>query len=280
MDSAGWAGYGLGMTGQGVWWRRMLVAGTAGLVLAGGLIAPTVAASPGDRIGTGKRTCVPGPGVNCRDVVQKWTFEHHGDLSGAKFARAKLHGADLRGARLNKANFRGVVLRHADLREASLKGANFSPTKPRGRLVRSDFVARSGCIYVPGDEALDQFSGCQRADLSYADLTGVNMSDADLVFASLYSATLIDANLTSANLSYATLNYANFTGATLTGAYAPFVTLNYANLTNANLTGVNLSAADLTGATLTGAITTGAVLSDAVYCNTTMPDGSINNSGC
>ena len=101
------------MTGQGVWWRRVLVAGAAGVVLAGGLIAPTVAASPGDRIGTGKITRVLGPGVNCRDVVQKWTFTNHGDLRGAKFARAKLHGADLQGARLNKANFRGVVLRHA-----------------------------------------------------------------------------------------------------------------------------------------------------------------------
>ncbi len=191
MDSAAWAGYGLGMTGQGVWWRRVLVAGTAGLVLAGGLIAPTVAASPGDRIGTGKRTCVPGPGVNCRDVVHKWTFEHHGDLSGAKFARAKLHGADLRGARLNKANFRGVVLRHADLREASLKGANFSPTKSRGRLVRST-------------PACDP--NCQGADLSNANLTDANLSyailtDADLTGAILFGANLYGASLTNANLT-------------------------------------------------------------------------------
>ena len=215
MDSAAWAGYGQGMTGQGVWWRRVLVAGTAGLVLAGGLIAPTVAASPGDRIGTGKRTCVPGPGVNCRDVVHKWTFEHHGDLSGAKFARAKLHGADLRGARLNKANFRGVVLRHADLREASLKGANFSPTNPRGRLVRST-------------PACDP--NCQDADLSNADLSGANLE-----YANLKGATLTDANLTNANLYYA-------------------------NLTDANLTDANLT--------------------NAYFCNTTMPDGSTNNSDC
>ena len=187
--------YDLGMTGQGVWWRRVLVAGTAGLVLAGGLIAPTVAASPGDRIGTGKQTCVPGPGVNCRDVVHKWTFEHHGDLSGAKFARAKLHGADLRGARLNKANFRGVVLRHADLREASLKGANFSPTNPRGRLVRST-------------PACDP--NCQDADLSNADLSGANLSGANLTDANLYY-----ANLTDANLNGATLTGAVFCGTTM-----------------------------------------------------------------
>ena len=175
--------YDLGMTGQGVWWRRVLVAGTAGLVLAGGLIAPTVAASPGDRIGTGKQTCVPGPGVNCRDVVHKWTFEHHGDLSGAKFARAKLHGADLRGARLNKANFRGVVLRHAHLRDASLVGANFSPTRssrPGGR------VMRAGAACDPN---------CQNADLSYADLSGAPLPCAALSYALLSFATLANAIL-------------------------------------------------------------------------------------
>ncbi|MDP4691036.1 MAG: pentapeptide repeat-containing protein, partial [Candidatus Nanopelagicales bacterium] len=184
------------MSRQGVWWRRVLVAGTAGLVLAGGLIAPTVAASPGDRIGTGKQTCVPGPGVNCRDVVHKWTFEHHGDLSGAKFARAKLHGADLRGARLNKANFRGVALRHADLREASLKGANFSPTNPRGRLVRSTPACDPNCQY---------------ADLSYANLTGANLAGANLTAADLTGANLAGANLTGANLAGANLTAADLT---------------------------------------------------------------------
>ena len=210
--------YDLGMTGQGVWWRRVLVAGTAGLVLAGGLIAPTVAASPGDRIGTGKQTCVPGPGVNCLDVVHKWTFEHHGDLSGAKFARAKLHGADLRGARLNKANFRGVVLRHADLREASLKGANFSPTNPRGRLVRSTPACDPNCQY---------------ADLSNADLSGANLAGANL-----YGAVLIDAILTGAILTDAILEYAILYGAVLIDA----------DLTGANLTNANLTSAILTGA--------------------------------
>ena len=158
--------------------------------MAGGLIAPTVAASPGDRIGTGKHTCVPGPGVNCRDVVHKWVFEHQGDLRGAKFARAKLHGADLRGARLDKANFRGVILRHAHLHEASLVGADFSPTASRGRVSRA----------IPACDP-----NCQNADLAYA-------------------------NLSSANLH--------------------------------------------------GAILTGAMWAAAFFCNTTMPDGSINNSTC
>ena len=182
------------MTGQGVWWRRVLVAGAAGVVLAGGLIAPAVAAAPGDRIGTGKIACVPGPGADCRDVVQKWTFTHHGDLSGAKFARAKLHGADLRGARLNKANFRGVVLRHAQLQDASLVGANFSPTRssrPRGGVMR----AAAACD-----------PNCQNADLSYANL--------------------VNANLSNANLTYANLTDANLTGAVFCGTTMPDGSIN------------------------------------------------------
>ena len=37
---------------------------------------------------------------------------------------------------------------------------------------------------------------------------------------------------------------------------------------------------DLTGADLTGADLTGVNLDSAIFCNTTMPDKRINNSGC
>jgi uncharacterized protein YjbI with pentapeptide repeats len=238
------------MTVRGVSWRRVLVAGAAGVVLAGGLIAPTVAASPGDRIGTGKHTCVPGPGVNCRDVVHKWAFEHHGDLRGAKFARAKLHGADLRGARLDKANLRGVVLRHAHLHEASLVGANFSPTTSSGRVSR----ATPACD-----------PNCQYADLSYADLSYANLYGAELGGADLYGANATAAILAYAFLAGASLSYANLTAAILTGAFLAVADLSYANLTLANLTDANLTDANLTG---------------AIFCATTMPDGSTDNSGC
>jgi uncharacterized protein YjbI with pentapeptide repeats len=46
--------------------------------------------------------------------------------------------------------------------------------------------------------------------------------------------------------------------------------LNVANLRGADLHQADLSEADLTGAKLLY----------AVFCNTTMPDGSINNSNC
>ena len=42
------------------------------------------------------------------------------------------------------------------------------------------------------------------------------------------------------------------------------------NLTNANLTDANFSFADIEDAILDGAI----------FCRTTMPDGTENNSGC
>ena len=81
----------------------------------------------------------------------------------------------------------------------------------------------------------------------------------------LYWANLADANLTGANLAGAFLIGANLNNADLNGA-----SLRYANLTDANLTGANLKGAVMWYATMNGAI----------LCNTTMPDGSENNSGC
>ena len=271
-------------------WRRVLVAGAAGVVLAGGLIAPTVSASPGDRIGTGKQTCVPGPGVNCRDVVHKWTFEHHGDLRGATFARANLHGADLRGARLDKANLRGVILRHAHLHEVSLAGADFSPTASRGRVSR----VQPACD-----------PNCQNADLTNADLTGANLTGANLIGANLIGANLYGANLTGANLTGANLTGANLTGAIFRNTTMPDGSVQTSEKIPpppdpppppdevppnppddptpippppippypGDLVPTIRSATD-------GSDLTGAKLSSACLCNTTMPDGSVNNSGC
>jgi hypothetical protein len=59
-----------------------------------------------------------------------------------------------------------------------------------------------------------------------------------------------------------------------------------ANLRGANLRGANLTAANLSGACLIDANLTGAIIGNttnlynAIFCNTTMPDGSVNNSGC
>ena len=42
----------------------------------------------------------------------------------------------------------------------------------------------------------------------------------------------------------------------------------------------NLTDADLRGANLTDANLSGAALDGAIYCKTTMPNGSINNTNC
>jgi hypothetical protein len=62
--------------------------------------------------------------------------------------------------------------------------------------------------------------------------------------------------------------------------------LSRANLRGADLTGVNFTRANLSGACLVDADLTGAVVTNstnlygAIFCNTTMPDGSVNDSGC
>ena len=46
-------------------------------------------------------------------------------------------------------------------------------------------------------------------------------------------------------------------------------------LTRANLSGANVTDADFSGATITGAN-----MKNQVRCNTTLPDGNVDNSGC
>ena len=60
----------------------------------------------------------------------------------------------------------------------------------------------------------------------------------------------------------------------------PSCDLSKALLYKANLEGANLTGADLEGADLYKANLEGSDLSGAILCNTTMPDGTIDNSGC
>jgi uncharacterized protein YjbI with pentapeptide repeats len=124
-------------------------------------------------------------------------------------------------------------------------------------------------------------------DLSYADLTGAYLAGADLTGAYLYATNLTGADLTStdggltpadlsnANLTRATLSRADLTDANLDGANLTSADVSFANLSRANLTRANLTRADLFGANLTGAN-----LTIAIFCQTEMPDGSVNNDYC
>ena len=53
-----------------------------------------------------------------------------------------------------------------------------------------------------------------------------------------------------------------------------------AKATNGGKERSNLPATNLTGADLTGANLKGVNLDGVILCNTTMPDGAINNSSC
>ena len=76
------------------------------------------------------------------------------------------------------------------------------------------------------------------------------------------------------------LGGADLSGADLGGTNLSGAKLISANLRGADLGGANLSGADLSGADLGGANLSGAYMQGAALCNTTMPDGSVINSGC
>jgi hypothetical protein len=158
-----------------------------------------------------------------------------------------------------------------------------------------------GCAMVPGTQCpglqaqLGDFHDLDLADADFtytnftgANLTGANLSDATFHDSTLSGATLSGANLGGADLSDVLLDFDILTGANLTGAdlsHAALVgaDLHAANLTGADLSHANLAAADLTRANLADAdlsYAQGADLSSAELCDTTLPDGGVDNTGC
>ncbi len=70
------------------------------------------------------------------------------------------------------------------------------------------------------------------------------------------------------------------TGKSFKGANLGSTNFSGATLTNANFSGANLDKTCLVDADLTGARLAGANTGTAIFCRTTMPDGTENNSGC
>lgn len=102
------------------------------------------------------------------------------------------------------------------------------------------------------------------ADGSFA-LAGVQMSGEDLRGIDFSGADLSNANLDDSNLFRVEMTGANCRGATFRGAYLQYT----------KLVGADLTHADFTGADMQGTRTR-----EATFCNTTMPDGTINNDDC
>ena len=167
------------------------------------------------------------------------------NLSSANLPDALLNSANLSGANLDGASLHGANLSSAHLQGASLRHANLS-----------------------------------RAILSGASLVRADLRAADLGFAILRVARLSHANLDGARLPNAHLTGANLQSAQLIGADLSGADLLDADLINAKLTHVHLQGTNLTGARLKGAMVEAGSLRDALLCATTMPDGSINSSGC
>jgi uncharacterized protein YjbI with pentapeptide repeats len=124
-----------------------------------------------------------------------------------------------------------------------------------------------------------------RAYLSEAYLSGAKLRRADLSKADLSGANLRGAHLSEAKLRRAKLRGADLSGADLIRAYLIRAYLSEADLRRADLSGADLREADLSGAdlreaNLNGANLIGVDLTDAKLCQTTMPDGTVNNRDC
>jgi uncharacterized protein YjbI with pentapeptide repeats len=214
-----------------------------------------------------------------RDALQDLN-EDGEDLSAAPLANAylsniQLPNADLRGADLSTAD-----LRSANLSGANLSGANLSGAKLRP--VSGDTIRRKA-----GKDEIISFGIKEPVWVLTSDhgrftnLSGVNLFEANLA-----NADLLLANLSRANLTGADLTGANMAGANL--ANADLFETNFSNtsLSTANMTGADMTMAELSGVNLEWANLHKANLADvrnldtAKFCNTTMPDGTLNNRDC
>jgi hypothetical protein len=130
-------------------------------------------------------------------------------------------------------------------------------------------------------------SNLSHADLSYANVSYADLSNANLSYAALYNAVLSNATLEYVHLHQANLEFAGLSHADLSHGFlaqADFFSadLSYADITYADLSDSNFHQANLTGANLRGAFNQSVSdpLAGAILCQTTMPNGTINNDDC
>lgn len=113
---------------------------------------------------------------------------------------------------------------------------------------------------------------------------GQNLSGVVLGGADFRNSTFVGTNLSRARLNGAVFRDSDLENANLSAIAASGVdildsSLVGASFTNAVLNGAKFGGSDMTDATLLGA--TGTIyFQTAILCNTTMPDGTVDNSGC
>lgn len=118
---------------------------------------------------------------------------------------------------------------------------------------------------VVNDCTIEPDAQCPGAYLSLVSLQGMDLSGANLEGADLHASDLRRTDLTGANLTDADITDSDLSDATLVGA---------------DLTGAKLRHANLTGTDFTGAEVSTRQLGSAYLCDTVMPDGGKNDSGC
>ncbi len=117
-----------------------------------------------------------------------------------------------------------------------------------------------------GDNNFKPMHGCSNCHLRRVSSSGgLRWIGAVLPKAELRKADLRNADIRGANFRAADLRLADFRNANISGA----------DLRNADLSGADLSGANLFKTNLTGA-----KLQSVKLCKTTMPNGSMDNTGC
>jgi len=217
------------------------------------------------------------------------------NLKGANLNNADLRNADLRLANLTNSNLRNADLRHSSLLNSNLRETNIEQAKLKGALYSKKTQFPDGFEkdrkqihkIAPGENLKGvDMSGFtfNNTDLSKANLTRANLNRTH--FSGLPSrfqkdtylngATLRGANIKNATFSDVSLVEANLSNADLSNTWLYNSNLERANLRNANLRKVNLSGANLKNAKFLKR----ANLEGAIFCETTMPNGEVNNESC
>jgi uncharacterized protein YjbI with pentapeptide repeats len=137
--------------------------------------------------------------------------------------------------------------------------------------VQAESLVVGGCVIEPGTDCTHVGNGLKYKDLVGVDLSGANLSGITLHGSSLRDANLSGADLRNVELDMTELTNANLSRADLSGAFFSLSNITGANLQDANLTDVDLRYAE-------GARS--ANLEGAIFCNTTLPDGTIRNDNC
>jgi uncharacterized protein YjbI with pentapeptide repeats len=151
----------------------------------------------------------------------------------------------------------GITLEEVELPDIRLNGANLYG------VTLSDVDLRSADL----SNAILEGSQLRGVDLSGANLSGCRLSDSAMEYVDLSNANLTDARLYETGLANVDLTNACLFGSMFGDNFS---------LVEANLTNVNLSIARIH-------IPLGVNnprLRGAIFCNTTMPDGSVYNSNC